>query len=167
MSRKQGAVMKCENIRADFVEAVLNGPTSVEPVVREHLLACEACAEEFASLQQTMTLLDEWQTPEPSPYFSSRLRARIREEAATTSVGWLAWLRKPAVATAAAGLIALGAGLLGSGHWTRDHSTMANNDQVVHRAGVQSSAVTDLLYLDKNADLFDEFDALDSQSQTE
>jgi anti-sigma factor RsiW len=160
--------MKCESIRADFVEAVLNGPEAATPAVQEHLQACPACAEEFASFQQTMAVLDEWKAPEPSPYFSYRLRARAREEAATTRVSWLAWLRKPAVATAAAGLIALGAGLLGSGHWSRDSKTLAGNDGVVVRhAGLQSSAVTDLQYLDKNADLFDEFDALDSQSQTE
>jgi anti-sigma factor RsiW len=156
--------MKCESIRADFVEVVLNGPKSATAAVQEHLQACEACAEEFASLQQTMALLDEWQAPEPSPYFNSRLRARVREEATTARVGWLAWIRKPAIATAAAGLIALGAGLLESGHWTGDR-TLADNGQPT--AAHQGSAVSDLQYLDKNADLFAEFDALDSQSQTE
>ncbi len=158
--------MKCENIRAEFMEAVLNAPES-SPQVQEHLQACAACAEEFASLQQTMALLDEWQTPEPSPYFSSRLRARVRDEAQTARVGWLAWLRKPMVATAAAGLLALGAGLLESGHWFHDPNTLANNNQEIRRINTQSSAVTDLQYLDKNADLFAEFDALDGQSQTE
>ncbi len=159
--------MKCENIRADFVEAVLSGPVAASPAVQEHLQACEACAGEFASLQQTMALLDEWQAPEPSPYFSSRLRARVREEASTANRGWLAWLRRPAVATAAAGLIALGAGLLGSGRWHQERNTLAGNDGVVVRHTNSTSAVSDLQFLDKNADLFDEFDALDSQSQTE
>lgn len=164
MSRKQGAGMKCENIRADFVEALLNGPVAASPSVREHLQSCDTCAGEFASLQQTMALLDEWRAPEPSPYFGSRLRARVREEAATARTGWLAWLRKPAVATAAVGLIALGAGLVGSGHLRHDSNTLATNDGTMVW---QSSPVTDLQFLDKNADLFDEFDALDSQSQTE
>lgn len=159
--------MKCENIRADFVEALLNGPVAASPSVQEHLQECDACAEEFASLQHTMALLDEWQAPEPSPYFSSRLRARLREESETASRSWLSWLRKPAVATAAAGLIALGAGLLGSGRLRGDRNTLANNDGVVVRHSAQSSPVSDLQFLDKNADLFDEFDALDSPSQTE
>ena len=73
--------MKCENIRADFVEALLNGPVAASPSVQEHLQECDACAEEFASLQHTMALLDEWQAPEPSPYFSSRLRARYAKRA--------------------------------------------------------------------------------------
>jgi anti-sigma factor RsiW len=159
--------MKCENIRADFVEALLNSPVAASPMVKEHLQTCDKCAEEFASLQGTMSLLDEWQVPEPSPYFSSRLGARIREEAATTRVNWLAWLRKPAVATAAAGLIALGAGLLESGHFGRSQNSLANNGSSIRRVSAQTSAVSDLQYLDKNADLFAEFDALDSQSQTE
>ncbi len=159
--------MKCENIRADFVEALLNGPVVASPEVEEHLQACEACADEFASLQQTLTLLDEWQVPEPSPYFSSRLRARVREEAARSKVSWLAWLRKPAVATAAAGLIALGAGLLESGRLAGGQGSVASNKGAVVRQIPQSSAVSDLQFLDKNADLFAEFDALDSQSQTE
>ncbi len=38
-----------------------------------------------------MSLLDEWQAPEPSPYFDVRLNARLREEAATAKqpAGWL------------------------------------------------------------------------------
>ena len=32
-----------------------------------------------------MALLDEWQVPEPSPYFDVRLHARLREEAAHQS----------------------------------------------------------------------------------
>ena len=82
--------MKCEKIRADLMEAVLNGPKSATPAVQEHLQAVRVCAEELASLQQTMTLLDEWQAPEPSPYFGPRLRARVREEAAAQHgrVGW-------------------------------------------------------------------------------
>ena len=46
-----------------------------------------------------MELLDEWQAPEPSPYFDTRLQARLREEMAKpATVGWLQWVRKPALA---------------------------------------------------------------------
>ena len=64
-----------------------------------------------------MSLLDEWQAPEPSPYFSARLRARLRDERAHQSLGWLAWMRRPAVMTAAAALLAVGVGLLEGAHW--------------------------------------------------
>ncbi len=158
--------MKCGNIREEFMEAVLSGPETVSPEVQEHLRSCAACGRELASFRETMTLLDDWQTPEPSPYFSSRLRARVREEASVQSAGWLAWLRRPVVAAAAALLIGVGVGLLQTGHFTQDRNTLATNDGVI-RVNATETAVTDLQYLDKNADLFSEFDALDGQSSTE
>jgi hypothetical protein len=158
--------MKCEKIRSEFMEAVLSGPEAISPSAREHIESCEACSQELVSFQRTMSLLDEWQAPEPSPYFSSRLSARVREEGATARTGWLGWFRKPVLATAAAGLLALGAGLLESGHFNFGQVTVAGNDAIVRSSGTET-AVGDLQYLDRNADLFAEFDALDGQSQTE
>ena len=158
--------MKCEKIREQLMEAVLSGPAAASPEVREHLRTCEACAGELSSFQQTMALLDEWQTPEPSPYFGSRLRARVREEAVAPAHTWLAWLRRPVLATAAALLIAVGTGLLEMNRFTSDQTTVASKDGVV-RVSAPGTPVGDLQYLDKNADLFSEFDALDGQSSTE
>lgn len=153
--------MMCENLRAEFMEAVLGGPETASPQLLEHLRSCAACARELASFQQTMSVLDEWQAPEPSPYFSTRLRARMREETAVQSVGWLAWLRRPVAATAAVVLVAVGVGLLEMGRVNRDRNTMATNDGVVRVISTPGTPVGDLQYLDKNADLFSEFDALD------
>ena len=83
--------------------------------MQEHL-ALRGMRAEVASLRQTMEMLDEWQAPEPSPYFGVRLRARMREEHAQQSYGWLGWLRRPAVVTAAAALMAVGVGMLGGSH---------------------------------------------------
>ena len=158
--------MKCEKLRQDLMETLLSGPQSVSAEMQEHLASCAVCAGELASLQQTMSLLDEWQTPEPSPYFNTRLRARLREEAiAPVERSWLAWLRRPVLAMSAVVLMALGAALLELGHFNSDHNTLANNETVVHAA--PGSAVGDLQYLDKNADLFSDFDALDGQSASE
>ncbi len=157
--------MKCENIREELMEAVLSGPAGASPEVQEHLRNCAACAEELASFRQTMALLDEWQAPEPSPYFSSRLRAVVREEAAVQPVGWLAWLRRPIAAAAAMVLVVVGVSMLEVGNF-RHNSTIASNDTVIRMSNADT-AVSDLQYLDKNADLFTEFDALDGQSSTE
>ena len=108
--------MKCENLREEFMEVVLGGPETASLEMQEHLRSCAACADELAAFRQTMTLLDEWQAPEPSPYFISRLQARLREESAAPVRNWLAWLRRPVVAAAAAVLVAVGAGLLEIGH---------------------------------------------------
>ena len=157
--------MKCENIREQFMEVVLSGPEAALPEVREHLRNCAACKEELASFKQTMALIDEWQAPEPSPYFSSRLRARVREEASVQPSGWLAWLRRPVAVTAAMVLVVVGVSLLEVGNLP-DRNTLAANDGVI-RVNASGNAVSDLQYLDKNADLFSEFDALDGQSSTE
>jgi len=154
--------MKCGSLRDELMEAVLSGSELATPAVQEHLAICPACSQEVRSLRQTMELLDEWQVPEPSPYFSARLRARMREEHASQSAGWLSWLRRPAVVTAAAALMAVGVGVLEGAHWKVSHQqTLAGNT-----AGATLSAVSDLQYLDNNADLFADFDALDD-NQTE
>ena len=157
--------MKCENIREELMETLLSGPEAASPQVQEHLRSCTACAQELASFRRTMALLDEWQAPEPSPYFSPRLRARVREEAAVQPAGWLAWLRRPIVAAAAMVLVAVGVSLLEVGGF-QDRNTIAANDGAI-RVNTSGNAVGDLQYLDKNAELFSEFDALDGQSSTE
>lgn len=155
--------MKCGRIREELMETVLSGEELATPAVQEHLATCSVCAQEVAGLRQTMDLLEEWQAPEPSPYFSARLRARMREEHASQSMGWFAWLRRPMVVTAAAALMAAGVGMLGGARWKADHrSTMAGNNP----PAVNTSAVSDLQYLDNHADLLSDFDALDD-NQTE
>jgi anti-sigma factor RsiW len=158
--------MMCEKLRPELMEAVLSGPEALSPQAQEHVRSCAACANELASFGETMALLDEWEAPEPSPYFNSRLMARVREEAAAPARGWLMWLRRPIAAVAAAVLLALGISLLEMDRFNQQHNTLATNDGVV-RVSAPGTAVGDLQYLDKNADLFSEFDALDGQSSTE
>ena len=157
--------MMCEKLRQEFMEVVLSGPETASPEAREHLRSCAVCAAELASFQKTMGLLDEWQAPEPTPYFSTKLMARVREEAVKPAQGWFAWLRRPAAALAAAVLLTAGISMLRS---SRDHgqNTLAGNDGVV-RVSAPDNAVNDLQYLDNNSDLFSEFDALDGQSSSE
>jgi len=159
-------VMECEKLRQEFMEVVLSGMQGASVETQEHLRSCPACGAELASLQQTMSLLDEWQAPEPSPYFATRLQAQIREEALSPRRDWFAWVRRPAVAAAAVVLIAVGVGLLELNPF-HDNNTIANKDGSVARVNGSASAVSDLQYLDKNADLFADFDALDGQSSTE
>ncbi|HTV64307.1 MAG TPA: hypothetical protein VMD98_01820 [Bryocella sp.] len=159
--------MMCEKLRPELMEAVLCGPEAMSAEAREHLRSCAECANELASFAATMSLLDEWQAPEPAPYFNSRLMARVREEAAAPPRSWLAWLRRPVAAVAAAAVIAIGVGLLEIDHFNQDRNTFATNDNAVHMVNAPGTAVGDLQYLDKNADLFSEFDALDGQSSTE
>ena len=94
--------MKCEEIR-DLILDVAAGAGEASPAMNEHLLGCDACADKFADMQKTMALLDEWRAPEPSPYFDTRLMARVREERAKPQRSpWLSWFRAPALAGALA-----------------------------------------------------------------
>jgi len=158
--------MECEKLRQEFMEAVLGGVQGVSAETQEHLRSCAACAGELASLRQTMSLLDEWEAPEPSPYFTTRLQAQLREETLSPRRDWFAWIRRPALAAAAAVLIAVGVGLLELNPFNHN-DTVASKDSGAVRVNGQVSAVSDLQYLDKNADLFADFDALDGQSSTE
>ena len=79
--------MKCTEIR-ELLPDLAAGLTSAAPEVNDHLRSCAACTGVLAEFRKTMALLDEWQAPEPSPYFDVRLQARLREEAAKQPAGW-------------------------------------------------------------------------------
>jgi anti-sigma factor RsiW len=147
--------MKCIDVGEQLMD-VASGQQAA-PELAEHLRACSACAEHLESLRSTMALLDEWQPPEPSPYFDTRLSARLREEAARPR-SWLVWLRKPALAAAMAVLLVIG-GLL---------FRPAVTPQVVSQGQFQpGTAVGDLQELDKNHELLANFDLLDDISPDE
>jgi len=120
----------------------------------EHVRSCASCAKEAESLRATLALMDEWTAPEPSPYFDQRLQARLREEREKAPAGLFAWLRKPALAAAFAVVMAAGIALVrlapeGTGSGPKV-------------AAVRStSAVADLQSLDRNEDLYANFDLLD------
>jgi hypothetical protein len=150
--------MNCEEIRERMpdVAAGLSQSTAEEG---QHLARCAACAEQLKAMRGTMALLDEWQAPEPSPYFDVRLQARLREEMAKPQAGWLYWLRRPVLAAALTVLMGIGVGLLftrGSGIYTPPDQEAAMTE-----TPEPGSAVGDLQALDKNHDLYSDFELLD------
>jgi len=150
--------MNCNEIR-DRMPDVAAGFTQLTADEERHFASCAACAEQLKSMRATMALLDEWQTPEPSPYFDVRLRARLREEMAKPQAGWMHWFRRPVLAAALTVLMGVGVGLLftrGSGIPRTDES-ISNNFGPVE----PGSAVGDLQALEKNHDLYSDFELLD------
>jgi len=149
--------MKCEEIRERMpdVAAGLSQPTADEG---QHLASCAACAEQLKAMSATMALLDEWQAPEPSPYFDVRLQARLREEMAKPQAGWLYWFRRPVLAAALTVLMGIGVGLL----FTRSSGIYTPNDEdAIAETAEPGTAVSDLQALDKNHDLYSDFELLD------
>ena len=146
--------MNCNEVREHLLDLMVTEPGPGE--LRDHVKACAACAAEVTSMRRTMTMLDEWQSPaDTSPYFLTRLRARVREEQARP-VGWLGWFRKPAFAVSIMVLMIASISLF-QGSWqvkdnTEKHATVSMTP---------GTAVGDLQYLDRNHDLLVDFELLD------
>jgi anti-sigma factor RsiW len=160
--------MKCEHIQERFIEAA-GGKLPAEAAA--HVQTCAGCGTAWAEHQKLMTLLDEWKAPEASPFFDTRLMARVREakaeEVARPRI--LAWLERPlfgmpmwrpvAAATLAVAM-AVGIGVTR----TTDGGTTAHQ-QIQFAKG---TAVGDLQSLDKheaeisNLDLLDDLNAADA-----
>jgi len=150
--------MKCHEI-CKVMPELAAGFEPVAPEIESHLQGCAACAGKLQELRQTMALLDEWQTPEPSPYFSTRVMARVREEQARPS-GWFNWLRRPALAVSLAVLMVMSATLIRtdySSHGVHPGPDVANINE-------PGTAVSDLQSLDKDSELYSDFDLLDDLS---
>lgn len=151
--------MKCEEIRDRMpdVAAGLGEPTAEES---KHLASCTVCAEQLKAMRETMSLLDEWKVPEPSPYFDVRLQARLREEMAKPQrANWFAWFRQPVLAAALTVVMGIGVGLFFARNHYR-HNTDAGIAGIAI-AAPPGSAVSDLQTLDKNHDMYADFDLLD------
>jgi hypothetical protein len=150
--------MRCEEIREMMPDLAL-GMTGMTPEVSGHMAGCNACAGKLEEFRQTMALLDEWQAPEPSPYFDVRLQARLREEMAKPQAGWLAWFRRPVLAAALTVLMGVGVGLFFA---KNSGLFMPKSDPgAVSETQTPGTAVSDLQALEKNHDLYADFDLLD------
>ena len=150
---KKEAVMKCNEIQ-ELMPDLAAGFEAAPPEVSQHLQSCGDCAAQLAEFRQTMALLDEWKAPEPSPYFDVRLRARLREEAAKPSA-WLLWLRKPVLAVSLALVMVASITLI------RTDSGHGRDEEVATSVAEPGTAVGDLQALDKNNELYSDFDLLD------
>ena len=150
--------MNCQEIRERMPE-VAAGFGELTAEESKHVESCGGCAEQMKAIRQTMAVLDEWQAPEPSPYFDVRLRARLREEMAKPQAGWLQWFRRPVLAAALTVLMGIGVGLFftRTTHiYTPTESSISDNFPPE-----PGTAVGDLQALDKNHDLYSDFELLD------
>jgi anti-sigma factor RsiW len=150
--------MTCRNMEANIAD-VLFSPEKVSAAVLSHVKQCPDCSRELAELRSTMELMEDWKAPAPSPFFDTRLQARLREERDAPPAGWLERLRarvlfgtnvhlRPVMATALTVVLAIGgasyAGFVGF-----------DDRQPT------SATVRDLQSLDSNHQLFQQIDSLD------
>jgi anti-sigma factor RsiW len=144
--------MNCNDVRENLIELLTSGPA--DPQVKAHVSQCNACTAELASMQKTMALLDEWEAPEPSPYFLTRVRAHVKEEREQAPASrWVAWLRRPVLAVSLATMLAAG-GLV---YRLVDVTRPPDPPQ-------PGTAVADIDSLDKNHDLLIDTDLVNEMT---
>jgi hypothetical protein len=113
-----------------------------------------------------MALLDTWEGPEPSPYFLTRLDARMREERQAAPAGLLARLRarfaygpsmhvRPLAAMALTVMLLIGGGA---------YLNVTQWDQPAVQPSQTAAVVGDLQVLDNNAQLLDQMEAMSSSN---
>jgi anti-sigma factor RsiW len=150
----------CTGMESELANLLLD-PHAVPAKVRVHVEQCAHCQQELAELQATMALMDTWESPEPSPYFMTRLNARMREERQAAPEGWFARLRdrftygpsmhvRPMAAMAMAVMLLVGGGA---------YLGVTDMDQTTPQPG-QAAVVHDLQTLDNNAQLLDQMEAM-------
>jgi hypothetical protein len=152
--------MNCNQIR-ELLPDLAAGMDASTPEVEKHIASCNDCAAQLQSLQKTMALLDEWPAPEPSPYFDTRLQARLREEMARPAAGWFHALRRPAWAMSLAASIFAGALVVGSKSYFSQPETIATKPPSLGLPVQPGTAVGDLQALERNDELYADFDVLD------
>ena len=148
--------MNCNHVRENLIEMLATESqveSQVDPALVAHVRECDACTRELESLRKTMALLDEWEAPEPSPYFLTRLGAHVKEERekAPARSGIFGWMRRPAMAVSLAGLLVAG-GLVYIGI------------QPPPPPPSEGTPVADMQVLDKNHDVLMSSDIIDEMT---
>jgi hypothetical protein len=143
--------MNCKDVKENLIELLGEGPA--DAAVTAHVKECSACSQELESLRKTMALLDEWEVPETSPYFLTRLQAHLKEEHNKAPQGWFGWLRRPVMAVSMAAVLAGGVVF-----YQLNSRPIGTQPILPPPAG---SAVGDLEALEKNHDLYVNSDLID------
>ncbi len=151
---------KCTGMDTKLADLLLD-PDAAPAKVKTHVAECDSCRKDLEELRATMALLDTWPAPEPSPYFFTRMDARMREERAAPQAGWLERWRarfaygpsmhaRPLAAMALTVMLLLGGGTyLGVTNWEQPQPAQGN-----------AAVVNDLQTLDNNAQLLDQLESI-------
>jgi hypothetical protein len=154
----------CRGISTRMPDLLLD-PDAVPGSVHSHIVECDRCRTVLDELRSTMALMDEWQAPEPNPYFLARLDVRVREERQAEPASWLMrWITRaqgrlaygpdahvrPLAAMALTAVLLLSGGTyMGTTSW----------DPAPAPPG-QAAVVNDLETMDQDAQLLDQLEAL-------
>jgi len=160
--------MECKEIK-ELLPDLAAGLQVSTPEVEKHIAACRDCSAQLHDFQKTMALLDEWQAPEPSSYIDTRLQARLREEMARPPARWYSgimptWrshgLRPAWVMSVAAVLFTVALGV-GNRSYFVQTAEIGIKPPALTIPVQPGTAVGDLQALEKNDELYADFDVLD------
>ena len=154
--------MNCKNFKDELPDLLLTHGALPSLSATAHMKVCPPCREEYFALQATFSLLDNWKTPEVTPYFDQKLAVRLREEQAAPRMGFIEQWRtrllfntgsgfRPAMAGALAFALLVGVGggsIAGLRAFNSQHPPQA------------SATIEDLQILDRNQQAFDQLDEL-------
>ena len=151
---------KCTAMDEKLADMLLD-PDAAPAKVKTHVAECDSCRKELEELRATMALMDAWTTPEPSPYFMTRLGARMREEREAPPQSWFQRIRarftygppmhaRPLAAMALTMMLLVGGG-------TYLGITNVEQPQPPDR---DAAVVHDLQTLDSNAQVLDQLEAI-------
>ncbi|MFZ1918041.1 MAG: hypothetical protein WAU58_10745 [Terriglobales bacterium] len=157
--------MDCKEIH-ELLPDLAAGMETSTPEIEKHIASCADCSTQLHDFQKTMALLDEWQAPEPSPYFDTRLQALLREEAARQPIPWYRrWTQsvfmRPAWAMSVAAVIFMAALVAGNRSYITQTDAIATKPPSLGLPVQPGTALGDLQALESNDDLYADFDVLD------
>ena len=154
--------MKTTKCDEHVLAVMLFEPEAATEQAKAHVAACEGCTKQLAELKATMNLLDDWKAAEPSPYFMTRMNARLDEERNAAPAGFFERLRarftygpqhgfRPVAAMALTVMLLVGGGAYVGFSGVLDSALPA---------GHTTAVVHDLQNLDSNAQLLDQLEAM-------
>ena len=153
---------KCTAMDETKLADMLLDESAADAKVKTHVAECASCRQELEELRATMGLMDAWKAPEPSPYFMTRLNARMREEREAPRLSWLQRIRDrftygpqmhagPLAATAMTVMLLIGGGA---------YLGITNVEQPAPPAAPEAAVVHDLQTLDSNKQVLDQLEAI-------
>jgi len=152
---------KCTAMETKLADMLLD-PEAAPAKVKTHVAQCDSCRKELEEMRATMAAMDAWTVPEPSPYFMTRLGARMREEREAPPQSWLQRIRarfaygppmhaRPLAAMALTVMLLVGGGA---------YLDVTNVEQPQAQPSTDAAVVHDLQTLDSNAQVLDQLESI-------
>ena len=83
--------MSCEIIKANIPSLLTEElPADEHNRLLLHMEECDSCRQEMVDLEKTWTLMDQWETEDPSSTIKTKIMAFAREELERVKIAW--WL---------------------------------------------------------------------------